>query len=237
MAPSPPRHFLHESALTRAAVTASVLAILATATFLIWQYPSLPALLPVHFTWDGRPNGWQYRTLPRVLLPVFIQAGIFLTCAAIGSLLLYRKDAATARAQPDAQAAVTATEAVMSMGAIWVVFQAYAAYALTSLWAGGAATLGAGYSVSELAGLLITVVVAVRAQRQLAAPEPLPYVPSHWRLGQLYCNANHPALFVPTRNGRRWTLNFGRRNAVVLLGAVLGIGIVGPTAMLILALR
>jgi uncharacterized membrane protein len=232
-----PRRFLHESALTRAAIAASVLAMLGTATFLVIRYPSLPSLLPVHFAWDGRPNGWQYRTVPRVLLPVFVQLAIFLTCGAIASLLLFRRDAATADSRPDAHAAVTASEAVMLIAGVWVAFQAYAAYALVTLWAHGGATLGRGYSLAEVTGLLLTGVVAVHAQRRLTRPEPLPYEPAHWRFGQLYCNADHPALFVPTRNGRRWTLNFGRRSAVVLMGAILGLGILAPTAMLVLALR
>ena len=64
-----------------------------------------------------------------------------------------------------------------------------------------------------------------------------PYVASHWRLGQLYKNPADPALFVPTRDGRRWTLNFGRPVAGALLGLVLALGVLGPTVLLALALR
>jgi uncharacterized membrane protein len=237
VAQSDSRRFLHESALTRHAVRVSVLAMLGTAGYLICRYPWLPSLLPVHFMWDGRPNGWQFRTVPRVLLPLFVQLGIFSTGAAIGKLLLSRKDASTAHALPDARAAVIAAEAVMLMCATWVVFQAYAAYALVSLWSDGGSTLGLGYTALELAGVVVTGIVGVRAQTQLAEPAPLPYVAAHWRLGHLYCNAGHPALFVPTRDGGRWTLNFGRPAAVALLGGILGIGIVAPTVMLALALR
>jgi uncharacterized membrane protein len=231
------RRFLHESAITRHAVRVSVLVMLSTAGYLVWRYPSLPALLPVHFRRDGRPNGWQFRTMPRVLLPLFIQLGIFSIGAAISKLLLSRNDASTAHSLPDARAAVTATEAVMLICATWVAFQAYVAYALVSLWSNGGSTLGVGYTAVELAGIAVTGIVGVRAQARLGHPEPLPYVAAHWRLGQLYCNARHPALFVPTRNGGRWTLNFGRPAAVVLLGGILGIGIVAPTVMLTLALR
>jgi uncharacterized membrane protein len=237
VAQSDSRRFLHASALTRHAVRVSVLAMLGTAGYLIWRYPTLPGLLPVHFRWDGRPNGWQFRTIPRVLLPLFVQLGIFSTGAAIGTLLLSRTDASTAHSMPDARAAVTATEAVMLMCATWVAFQAYGAYALVSLWSDGGSTLGVGYTAFEAAGIVVTGIVGVHAQRQLARPEPLPFVAAHWRLGQLYCNAHHPALFVPTRDGGRWTLNFGRPAAVALLGGILGIGVVAPTVMLALALR
>jgi uncharacterized membrane protein len=237
VAQSNSRRFLQESPLTRHAVRVSVLATLGTAGYLVWGYPSLPDLLPVHFRWDGQPNGWQFRTIPRVLLPVFIQFGICSTGAAIGALLLSRKDAASAQSLPDARAAVTATEAVMLICAVWVTFQAYAAYALVRLWSEHGATLGVWYPILELAGIFFAGVVGFRAQAQLTKPAPPPYVAAHWRLGHLYCNPSHPALFVPTRSGGRWTLNFGRPAAVVLLGGILGVGIVAPTMMLALALR
>jgi uncharacterized membrane protein len=62
-------------------------------------------------------------------------------------------------------------------------------------------------------------------------------VAGHWRFGQLYKNPEDPALFVPTRDGARWTLNFGRPVAAALLGAILMVGIVGPTIILGVALR
>ena len=76
-----------------------------------------------------------------------------------------------------------------------------------------------------------------RPQRRLGRPDPRPYVAEHWRLGQLYRNPDDPALFVPTRDGRRWTLNFGRPVAGALLGVILAIGVLGPTVLLALALR
>ena len=66
---------------------------------------------------------------------------------------------------------------------------------------------------------------------------PRPFVPEHWRFSQLYKNADDPALFVPTRDGTRWTLNFGRPIAAALLGVILVLGVVAPTVILVLALR
>jgi uncharacterized membrane protein len=229
--------FLHESALTRHAATLSVVAIVATAAYLFWRYPALPDILPVHFGPKGGPNRWQFRTIPRVFVPVFVQLGIFLVGTTIGTLLLSRKDASTATDLPDARAAVTATEAVVVMSAIWVIVQSYTAFALVRLWSGIGSTLGRGYTTLEIAAVVATAAVGFRAQRRLARPEPLPYVPAQWRLGQLYCNAEDPALFVPTRDGRRWTLNFGRPAAVLLLAGILVIGVAAPTVMLALTLR
>jgi uncharacterized membrane protein len=237
MVPRNSRGFLHESALTRYAATLSVLAIAATTVFLFWRYPSLPDILPVHFRTNGRPNGWQFRTIPRVFVPVFVQLGIFVAGTSVGMLLLSRRDASSATVLPDARAAVTATEAITLISTTWVVVQSYTAYALVRLWLGVGSTLGRGYTSLEIAAGLVTIGILVRAQRRLSRPEPLPYIPSHWRLGQLYCNAEDPALFVPTRDGRRWTLNFGRPAAALLMGAILIVGILAPTVMLALTLR
>jgi len=84
---------------------------------------------------------------------------------------------------------------------------------------------------------LATIVVAIRANRGLGRPAPRPFDPSHWRLGQLYKNAEDPALFVPTRDGRRWTLNFGRPVAGTLLGVILTLGVLAPTVLVALAFR
>ena len=231
------RRLLPTTALTRHAVRTSVLLILSTAAFLVWHFPALPVLLPVHFRWNGVPDGWQFKTTARVLMPVFVQTALLAVLGGVATLLLSRRDDRAAGNAPDIRAALTASEAVMLMATIWVGFQAYAAVALVAMWTNGRHTLGLTYSGLEVIGLLLTAIVGVRAHAQLGRPDPLPYIAAHWRLGQLYCNAEHPALFVPTREGRRWTLNFGRPAAVVLLGGILAVGIVLPVAILALALR
>ena len=213
------------------------LIILVTQAFLIVCYSSLPSLLPVHFKPDGIPNGWQYKTVVRVLLPVFVQLALASTLGGIGVLLLSRADGRHEPDRPDVKAAATAAEAVALITLIWVAFQAYTAVALVRMWTAERAGLGWFYLVLEAIGLALTAVVGVRAHVRLGRPGPRPYVPEHWRLGQLYRNPDDPALFVPTRNGVHWTLNFGRPAAVALLGVTLIAGVVGPTAILLLALR
>ncbi len=229
--------FLRETALNRGAVRVSVCAIAVSAAYLVWRYPTLPDLLPVHFRWDGQPNGWQYRTWPRVLMPVFVQVGLFATFSAVSALLRSRTDASDAAEFPDARAATTAAETVMLLAAIWIGFQAYAGIALVALWRRGGASLGVGYNALEVTCLVASIVVAARAQGRLGRPAARPEVAAHWRLRQLYCNTQDPALFVPTRDGGRWTLNFGRRAAVCLLAGVLAVGIIAPSLILALALR
>ena len=222
--------------VTRAAVVALLLVIAATATLLLIAYPSLPDLLPVHFSRRGVPDGWQYRTLPRVLIPVGVQVMLATILGTVAALLLSRPHGQLDRDAPDVRAAAAAAEAVVLLTLIWVVFQAYAAFSLAQLWVSHRASLPF-YNLAEIASGILSVVVAVHAHRRLGRPAPRPFVAAHWRLGQLYKNADDPALFVPTRDGSRWTLNFGRPVAGALLGVVLVVGVLGPTALLALALR
>lgn len=225
------------SLLSRLTVGATVLILLSTAMFLVLRYPALPDILPVHFDRTGIPDGWQYRTIGRVLMPVLVQLSLALTMGAIAALLLSRGTADHSADAADVRAASAASETVLLMAVIWVTFQAYAAFALVGVWTRARAGLGPAYTALEVAGLLLTAAVAVRGHRKVGHPAARPFVPDHWRFGQLYKNADDPALFVPTRDGSRWTLNFGRPVAAALLGVVLTVGVLGPTLILLLALR
>jgi uncharacterized membrane protein len=230
------RYLVTPSRPTRIALGLTALIVTASATYLILQYPSLPWLLPVHFKANGAPNGWQYRTPGRVMMPVVVQLALATVFGAIGLLLLSRSRATRDTGTPDERAASVAAEAVTLIALIWVAFQAYVAWALVRMWTAERAGLGA-YSIVEVSCLVLTVVIARRAQSRLGHPPPRPYVAEHWHYGELYRNAADPALFVPTRDGSRWTLNFGRPVAAVLLGVFLVAGIVGPTILVGLALR
>jgi uncharacterized membrane protein len=166
-----------------------------------------------------------------------VQLSLLLILGGLAALLLSRRDRGDVANAADARAAVTAAEAVVLIALVWIAFQSYAATAVTRVWTTSEPTLGQTYVLAELIGLILTGVIGIRANAHLGRPEPLPYVPEHWRFGQLYCNGDHPALFVPTRDGSRWTLNFGRPAAVVLLAAILIAGVAVPTLILALALR
>lgn len=211
--------------------------IVSTAAFLLAQYAGVPDLLPVHFSRAGYPNGWQYRTYWRVLMPVFVQLALATTLGSVGALLLSRPHGEHDHDAPDVRTAATATEAVTLIALIWIVFQGYAAYALVGMWQRGRAGLGSSYTILEITGVVLSIVVFARAQVRFGRPVPRPFVAEHWRFGQLYKNPLDPALFVPTRDGSRWTLNFGRPVAAALLGVILCVGVICPAVILGLLLR
>jgi len=228
---------VHPTLLTSIAAVATLAIVAGSAAFLLRTYPVLPDLLPVRFNARSHPIGWQYKTYARVLMPVLVQASLTLILASVGVLILSRSHAAGDEDAPDMIAATTAAEAIALVGFVWIAFQAYAAAALVDMWQRGSAGLGDWYSWFTAAGALLSVAIAYRAHRRLGRPAPREFVPAHWRFGHLYNNPSDPALFVPTRDGSRWTLNFGRPVAAALLGVALLVGVVAPTVILGLLLR
>ena len=82
--------WIRPTRLTVAAATATVVVIACSSAILAFRYAGLPEVLPVRFMSTGVPNGWQYKTILRVLLPVFVQVALALTLGSIGALLLSR---------------------------------------------------------------------------------------------------------------------------------------------------
>ena len=227
---------IRPSALTWIAIGATLVTIAVCAAFLIVCYSSLPDILPVRFNRVNRPIGWQYKAYARVLMPALVQTALALIFGGVGALLLSRSHSAGEEEAPDIVAASAAVEAIALVAFVWVAFQAYAAGALVMMWQRGRAG-GDWYSWLTAAGIALSLVVGLRAQKRLGHPGPRDFVAEHWRFGHLYRNPSDRALFVPTRNGSRWTLNFGRPVAAALLGLVLAVGIVAPTVILGLQLR
>lgn len=222
---------------TRVTALGSILIAASTSAYLLSRYPILPDLLPVRFGPLGFPIGWQFKTVARVLMPVFVQTALIAVLGTVGALLLSRPHGEHDAHAPDVRAAAIAAEAVTLLAGVWVAFQAYAGFALARMWQSGRGGLGPFYTVFEVSGVVLSVVIFARAQVLFGRPGPRPYVSEHWRFGQLYKNRLDPALFVPTRDGSRWTLNFGRPIAVALMAVLLTVGIIGPAVILALLLR
>jgi len=222
---------------TWAAMSAIATTVAFSAMFLLACYPLLPDILPVRFSRLGGAIGWQWKTYTRVLMPVFVQLTLASVAVTIASLVLSRSHDPEDRDADDVQAARAAAEAIALFSLIWIAFQAYAAMALVEMWQRGNGGLGSTYGWLIAVGILLSLLVAQRANRRLGRPVPRAFVAEHWRLGQLYRNPADPALFVPTRDGSRWTLNFGRPVAAALIGVVLAIGMVAPAIILGLLLR
>lgn len=204
---------------------------LSTATYLGVIYPTLPDGLPVRYL-RGEPIFFQVKTPLVVMLPALVQAALLVTFAALSLLLLWRvrPDRGDAADRADGARMKLAVEGVALLGAVWISVQAIGAARLAALWQGGRGGFGVVYNVAMLIALAVSIAIiwntmkALRQERSSRADTD----PSVWRFKHLYCNPADSALFVPTRRGLGWTLNFGRPLAIALIAVILTLGIGGP---------
>jgi uncharacterized membrane protein len=204
---------------------------IATASYLALLYPTLPAGLPVRYL-SGEPVFFQHKTPLVVMLPALVQAALLVTFGALALSLLWR-------ARPTGRPTNTvadharmslAVEGIALLGALWITVQAIGAGRLVAVWQAGRGGFGRIYNITLLIAIAASAVIVwrtVKALRQEAQVEA-DTDPSVWRLTHLYFNPDDPALFVPTRRGVGWTLNFGRPLAIVLIASILALGVGGP---------
>ncbi len=226
--------------ITLVAITLTAAVMAGTGGYLAGRYARLTPMLPVHFR-RGFPDRWVVKSWSLVLMPVAIQAALALIFGAIVALLLWR-------AAPDVDAAGedvnhaprmrVMAEAIALLSFVWIAFQGLAAVQLVGLWQVGMGGLGRVYGLGVVTAIACSVAIGVRAMRAVgrstsSAADNSP----HWRLKVLYVNRADPRLFVPARVGIGYTLNFGRRAAVVLLGLVLLVGVGVPVVIIRLVTR
>ncbi|HUE86677.1 MAG TPA: DUF5808 domain-containing protein [Vicinamibacterales bacterium] len=204
---------------------------LATASYLALIYPTLPDGLPVRYM-RGEPVFFQVKTPLVVMLPSLVQMALLLTFGAIGLLLLWRArpDTIDSASEADSARMRLAVQGVALLGAVWITVQALGAARLVAVWQGGRGGFGRVYNIAVLISLVVSTVIVWRTMRAVRqeGPSAAEVDPSMWRFSNLYFNPLDPSLFVPTRRGVGWTLNFGRPLAIILIAGVLIVGIGGP---------
>lgn len=217
---------------------------LATATYLGLIYPTLPEQLPVRYV-RGEPLFFQLKTPLVVMLPALVQAALALVFGALSLLLLVKLKTKNEKRKAEtheeetgdddlsAENALrmrTAVEGIALLGAVWISVQAIGAARLVVSWQDGRGGFGRVYNFTLLVAFAASAVIVWRTMRTLREQPQTPADsnPAVWRLTHLYFNPADPALFVPTRRGVGWTLNFGRPLAIVLIAAILTLGVGGP---------
>jgi uncharacterized membrane protein len=224
------------------------------ALYLRSRWDELPERFPIHWGFDGRPNGWANRNPAGVFGPLLVAAVVAGSMALFASLL--RRDRNTRGAEPAAAAerrfrcavlwALLATEYLVVMVAIQV--------SLLPLAAAAAGGTPAPPRIAPFVALILTFVVTVTvilarigrgAARHARAPGGLaPRQPGaaslgdhspdrRWKAGIFYVDPDDPAIFVEKRFGIGYTLNFGHPMSWLILG----VSILGPLAVAVWVLH
>jgi len=202
-----------------------------TAAYLTVVYPSLPFGLPVRYV-RGIPLIYQVKTPAMVFLPVIVQTVLLTTFAAISLVLLWRARTGESgeHRELDHDRMRLAVEGIALVGVVWIAVQAIGAVRLIQMWQRGSGGFGSVYSAVMITAIVASIVIAARTMKLIGHErrQSVTVDPSLWRLRLLYFNPGDPALFVGTRSGVGWTLNFGRPLAIAILGGILTLGIGGP---------
>jgi uncharacterized membrane protein len=207
-------------------------ALAGAALYLRSRWASLPERFPIHWGFDGRPNGWATRSVAGVYGPLLIAAAVAASIALCAGLLQRRPRrshyaglpaAAERRFRRATLWTLLATEYLLAMVSIWVSQLPLAAAA-----PGG--TPGppplAPLVALVLAFVVIITAVLVRAgkgltsaahQRPGAGPIDDGSPDRYWKAGIFYVNPDDPAIFVVKRLGLGYTLNFAHPVAWLVL--------------------
>jgi len=223
-------------------------ALAGAALYLRSRWAVLPERFPVHWGFDGRPNGWATRSFAGVFGPLILAAVIAASMLMVA--WLRQRQARTAGYAPTPAAtaerrfrramswAVLAIEYLVVVICIWI--------SLLPLAAAAGGTPGPPNIAPVLALILIfvvsvTIILArigraarLAAARDGAAHQGTGAAPfgrhapaSCWRGGIFYVNPDDPSIFVEKRFGIGYTLNFARPVSWLILG----LSILAPLAV------
>jgi len=217
-------------------------ALAGAALYLRSRWAGLPERFPIHWGFDGRPNGWANRSLAGVFGPLIIAAVI-----AAGMVLVAGLRQRQARMTGDAHAPAPA-ERRFRRAMLWAMLASEYLLVLVSIWVSllplAAAAPGGTAGPPRIAPFValivifvvtVTIVLArIRNRTSLAAgrggvakQQPGGSPESCWKAGIFYVNPDDPAIFVEKRFGIGYTLNFGHP----LSWLILGLSILAPLAV------
>ncbi len=218
---------------------ASPFAILAaTAAYLRLHWEQIPDRFPIHWGWDGRPNGWATRSFSGVYAPLLIGVCVCLGLALAGYGIQYWTR------QVHARGAGAAHESFFRSSQRGILLLTELFLAATSAWTGLLPLrLQPNGHIPALPPILIGAVLFLlfvfgwlmytgqggeNLSRRGSQPSRTPEGPTAgdstpdqcWIVGVIYINRNDPAVLVEKRFGVGYTLNLGHPVSWVLLGSL-----------------
>ena len=194
----------------------------ATAAYLCVRWDSLAERFPNHWSIDGTPNGWAMRTWQGVFGPLVICAALSIFMLVMAEIIIH----ATPRECGTGTEAWTvrfrrATLRLLVVG-VWSISAMMCVISLLPLFGGARppAWTIAILPFIVIATMLPFVIQLVRLTRDSSSGSD--GTPDRcWKLGQIYYNPDDPAIMVEKRFGLGYTLNFGHRGVVLVLGAAI----------------
>jgi uncharacterized membrane protein len=211
----------------------AILAAIALWLQLHWQ--QIPARFPIHWSLEGKPDGWATRSLSGVYGPMIIGAPLCAVLALLAYVILHLARRIQVRGGPG-RSERRFQSAVLSLLLVVEYFVAlvFAWVGLLALRSPQKMPSPLEVIVPALALTVVVVVVLVRTgQGGSRLPEyssispPAPAAPvgdrtldRYWIAGIIYVNRNDPAIIVERRFGLGYTLNLGQPLSWLVIGLI-----------------
>lgn len=188
----------------------------------------LPVRLPIHWGFNGHPNGWAARSPWTVFGPL---AG----GATVVALLTYTGVGASRYSPGFAGRKTVLGAALQGLRAVaWLISMLFSAAACLPLAKDSTAWVYfvvAGSVVASLLLLAFLVDRSLRLPKEALTAARRTTDDRFWTAGLIYRNPDDPALWVPKRTGLGYTLNFGQPVAWMVLIGILLFAVAYPVAM------
>jgi uncharacterized membrane protein len=198
----------------------------ATAVYLRANWLRLPERLPVHWGLDGAPDRWADRTWAHVYGPLLICALIAAFQLALAEVIIHRSPRGRIAGTEAWTTRFRRANLVVLVAGVWGVSAMLCAFSLMPLFApaGGPSALVWIMPVVLVVSIAPFVWQLIRlTQDRSSGSDGTP--DECWKFGLIYFNPNDPAIMVEKRFGVGYTLNFGNRALVWILGAGLLIAV------------
>ncbi|HEY3609998.1 MAG TPA: DUF5808 domain-containing protein [Pseudonocardiaceae bacterium] len=204
----------------------------ATAVIGVLRYPSMPAVLVVHYGARGAPNRLAAKSVGTAFSLVFVQIGVTALLVGIAAAIFFRSRADIDPARPVGSARwhrrYMSLGAKALLGLVALIDVGMLGSSLL-MWTGTVTSWAPLVVVLPiLAGVVVAVVFLARNNRVRDEGEQDTGLThrdddKYWRGGLFYLNREDHALWVPRRFGLGWTLNFANPRAAMLLAGVLAL--------------
>jgi uncharacterized membrane protein len=202
---------------------------LATVVIGVISYPSLPAILAVHYGAKGVPTRLAAKSVHTAFSLVFVQIGVTALLVGIAAAIFRSGRPDLDPAHPLGSARWHRHYMSLSVKALLGLVTMIDAGMLGSsllMWTGTVTSWAPLVVVLPiLAAVVVAVVILTRNNRALDGGEEDTGLThrdddKYWRGGLFYINREDHALLIPRRFGLGWTLNFGNPKAAMLLAGV-----------------
>lgn len=205
--------------------------------YLQLHWDAIPERFPIHFGFDGKPDGWATRTPASVYWSLAMGAAICLMMTIMGWAVLHSRRISMRGTAARTEQSFRSMNVTVMLVVEYLMASLFAAIPIVSIFhmnsAEFTAFINVALTVFLLAVLLIVFFRYGQGGTRLAGHEALTSPPigdrtpdECWKWGLIYYNRDDPAVMVEKRFGIGYTMNFGNVRAWLLLGALLALPLV-----------